>query len=271
MECAGNGRLRQSPRPFTQPWLDEAVSTATWTGTPLAPILAEAGISELAVEVLFSAPDEGFEGTRRVAFERSLTVADAMESDALLVYEMDGQPLPPQHGAPVRLVVPDHYGVASVKWLTSITVLDAPFDGYYQAVAYCIRQERDEVGTPVGRVQPRALMIPPGIPDWPYRNRTLDPGPCHLQGRAWSGAAPVLRVEVSTDGAETFEDAVVVPGDTGVWSRWTFDWTPPGPGEYELVCRATDAAGNVQPLQAPWNLGGYLDNSAQRVPVTVLG
>jgi sulfane dehydrogenase subunit SoxC len=115
-------------------------------------------------------------------------------------------------------------------------------------------------------------MIPPGIPDFLTRRRLVDPGPCLLEGRAWSGLAPVVAVEVSADGGATWSEAALgEPASPWAWAGWSASWQPPGPGEYELLCRARDAAGNEQPLEPLWNVGGYANNAVQRVPLTVRG
>lgn len=272
LECAGNARARLSPRPLSQPWLLEAVGTAEWTGTPLRGLLEEAGIHDGAVEVLFGGLDRGVEGGEEQRFERSLPLADALREEVLLAYAMNGQPLPPQHGFPLRLVVPGWYGMASVKWLERITVIDEPFEGYQQARGYRLRQTPEEEGEPVSRMLPRSLMVPPGIPDFATRERRLEPDPCTLRGRAWSGFGAVKRVEVSADGGATWNDARLGPKVSDwAWHSWEWHWDLREPGTYELCCRATDSAGNVQPLESPWNLGGYANNEVQRVPVVVAG
>src|SRR6476660_1442081 len=162
MECAGNGRARLEPRPVSQPWLLEAVGTARWRGTPLAPLLEEAGIPEGAVEVLFTGLDRGIEGGDEQAFQRALPLGEALRDEVLLAYEMNGAPLPPQHGFPLRLVVPGWYGMTNVKWLARIEVVDTPFAGYQQVTGYRLRSDPDEEGEPVRRMAPRALMAPPG-------------------------------------------------------------------------------------------------------------
>ena len=171
MECAGNGRAALSPRPLSQPWLLEAVGTAEWTGTPLRGLLEEAGVDEGAAEVLFRGADRGVEGGEEQQYERSLPLAEALREEVLLAYAMNGEPLPPQHGFPLRLVVPGWYGMTSVKWLERITVLDRPFEGYQQARGYRLRQTPEEAGEPVSRMVPRSLMVPPGIPDFATRER----------------------------------------------------------------------------------------------------
>ena len=271
MECAGNGRARLDPRPVSQPWLLEAVGTARWAGTPLRPLLEEAGVGEGAVEILFTGLDRGIEGEIEQRYQRSLTVADAFREEVLLAYEMNGGLLPPQHGFPVRLLVPGWYGMTSVKWLAEIDVLDEPFAGYQQASGYRFRQTEDEEGTPVQRIVPRSLLVPPGIPEFLTRARTIEPGEVVLEGRAWSGLAPISAVEVSTDGGSSWADAELDPAEgPWAWRGFRFRWHAE-PGEYVVCSRARDEAGNEQPLEPPWNLGGYANNSVQRVTVTVPG
>lgn len=271
MECGGNGRAHLSPRPISAPWRDEAVGCAEWTGTSLRPILEEAGLLDNAVEVVFSGYDRGVDQGVEHAYERSLTVEDALRDEVFLAYEMNSQPLPPQHGFPLRLVVPDWYGMASVKWLKEISVVDKTFEGVQQVVAYNYRRSEGEPGTPVTRKYPHALMVPPGIPDFLTRERQVEPGKTTIEGRAWSGFGPIERVEFSADGGETWEDARLGEsvGRYG-WTSWTCEWDAQS-GEYELCVRTTDASGNTQPTEGDetWNLGGYGVNVAQRVAVRV--
>jgi DMSO/TMAO reductase YedYZ molybdopterin-dependent catalytic subunit len=268
MECAGNGRARLEPRPVSQPWLLEAVGTARWGGTPLRPLLEEAGTGG-AVEVLFTGIDRGVEGGEEQAFQRALTLEDALRDEVLLAYEMNGAPLPPQHGFPLRLVVPGWYGMTNVKWLERIELLDAPFAGYQNVMGYRLRQTEDDEGEPLSRMQPRSLLVPPGVPEFLTRDRTVQAGEVLLEGRAWSGGAPVEAVEVSADGGSTWAAAELEPeGERWAWRGWTFRWDA-GPGEHVLCSRARDRAGNEQPVEPPWNLGGYANNAVQTVRVTV--
>ena len=270
LECAGNGRALLDPRALSQPWLLEAVGTAEWGGTPLRPVLDEAGIGDDAEEVLFTGFDRGVEGGVEQNYERSLPLAEALRDEVLLAYEMNGEPLPPQHGAPLRLVVPGWYGMASVKWLERITVLDRPFDGYQQRVSYRLRQTEDEEGEALSRMLPRALMAPPGIPEFLTRERFVDPGPCVIRGRAWSGWGPIREVHVSIDGGATWNEAELVDQPAPwAWTEWSYVWQPGSSGRYELASRARDSAGNEQPVEPPWNLGGYANNAVQRVVVNV--
>jgi DMSO/TMAO reductase YedYZ molybdopterin-dependent catalytic subunit len=269
MECAGNGRARLEPRPVSQPWLLEAVGTARWRGTPLAPLLEEAGIPDGTVEVLFTGLDRGIEGGDEQAFQRALSLEDAMRGEVLLAYEMNGAPLPPQHGFPLRLVVPGWYGMTNVKWLSRIEFLDEPFGGYQQSWSYRVRQSEDEAGEPLQRMQPRSLLVPPGIPEFMTRERTVVAGEVLVEGRAWSGFAPIASVEVSDDGGSTWAAAELEPaGEQWAWRGFSFRWDAQ-PGEHVLCSRARDKAGNEQPVEPPWNLGGYANNAVQTVRVTV--
>jgi sulfane dehydrogenase subunit SoxC len=270
MECAGNGRAHVEPHVVSQPWLLEAVGTARWRGVPVSSLLEEARVGDAAVEAVFSGLDRGVDGGEEQVYERSLPVAELAGGDALLAYEVNGVPLPPQHGFPLRLVVPGWYGMTSVKWLSRITLVDTPFTGYQQRRAYRVRYEEDEPGDPITRIAPRSLMAPPGIPDFLTRARVVEAGPCELAGRAWSGRAEVEGVDVSVDGGATWAPAELGPMlGRYAWRAWTFDWEA-RPGSYELCCRARDAEGNEQPLVPEWNLGGYLNNAVQRVAVTVV-
>jgi sulfane dehydrogenase subunit SoxC len=271
MECAGNGRaLLPALRPQSQPWLAEAVGTGAWTGTPLAPILSEAGLDDDAVEVVFTGLDQGVEGGETQQYERSLPVEEALRDEIILAYGMNGGPLPPQHGFPLRLVVPGWYGMTHVKWLTRISVVAEPFAGYQQAQAYRFRRNEDDPGEAVTRIVPRALMVPPGIASFPERERTLRAGSTTLEGRAWSGWAPVEDVQISVDGGASWVEAELdPPGQRWAWRGWRFDWDAT-PGDHVLCCRARDEAGNAQPDEADWNVGGYANNGVQRVPVRVI-
>jgi DMSO/TMAO reductase YedYZ molybdopterin-dependent catalytic subunit len=269
-ECAGNGRALLEPRPVSQPWLLEAVGTARWRGVSLAALLEEAGPSSDAVDVVFAGLDRGVEGELEQRYERSLPVSEVTGADCVVAYEMNGAPLPPQHGYPLRLVVPGWYGMTNVKWLSEIRVLEEPFAGYQVAAGYRIRQTEDEEGSPVTRMRPRSLLAPPGIPQFETRDRIAERGSHLLEGRAWSGRAPITRVEVSVDDGRTWADALVARDfpDPYAWCGWSFHWDAT-PGDHVLCTRATDGTGDTQPLDPPWNLGGYENNAVQRVRVHV--
>ncbi|OLZ74569.1 sulfite oxidase [Streptomyces sp. IMTB 2501] len=275
LECAGNGRALLTPRPLGQPWLVEAVGTADWTGVPLRLLLAEAGADPAAVDVVFTGADHGVERGIEQDYRRALPLAVALGDDpqVLVATAMNGAPLPPQHGRPLRLIVPGWYGMAHVKWLRSVTVSARPFTGFQQTVAYRVRRAADEEGEPVTRIAPRALLVPPGFPDFMSRTRVVRPGRVRLFGRAWSGQAPVSSVEVSTDSGASWAPAVLAPamdGQRWAWRGWHHDWAP-APGEYGVGARATDSAGSTQPLEQCWNRGGFANNAVCFVQVVCVG
>ncbi len=267
MECAGNGRARLKPRPVSQPWLYEAIGTADWTGTSLWPLLERAGLTEEAVELVFTGADRGVQGEIEQDYQRSLTVDEVRRPEVLLAYEMNGEPLQPQHGYPLRLIVPGWYGMTSVKWLTAIEAVTAPFEGYQQTPAYHYTNGAEELGEPVTRIRPRSLMVPPGIPDFFSRHRMVEQGRLLVIGRAWSGQGAIERVEVAVDGAWADAQLGPVVGEFA-WRGWSFEWDAQ-PGERLLSCRATDSTGDVQPTEQPWNYQGIGNNLVQIVPVTV--
>jgi len=267
MECAGNGRGQTSPRYPSMPWLEEGVSTAEWTGVSLSHLFKDMKLRESAQEIVFHGADRGIDRGIEHTFSRSLVPPEAMRDSVLVAYEMNGQPLLPQHGAPLRLVVPDWYGMASVKWLERIEVIDRAFEGVQQANSYHFRAVPGEKGVPCTRMRVNCLMAPPGIPDYYGRRRNVEAGWVEILGRAWSGDAPIRRVEFAVDGV--WQDAVL---DASVgahaWRRWTVRWNATS-GARELRCRATDETGAVQPLDAPWDVTGFGNNAAQRVEVLV--
>ena len=269
MECAGNGRSLLSPRVISQPWFTEGIGTAEWTGTPLKGILDEAGLSDDAVDLVFSGADQGVQGDVLQVYQRSLSLEEANREEMLLVYEMNGQPLQPQHGYPLRLLLPGWYGMASVKWLDTIEAIGNKFQGFQMATSYRYTQVKGEPGEPVTLIRVRALMAPPGIPDTATRGRFVTSGRQMLTGRAWAGRLGISRVEVSVDGGSSWSDAELGEQvSTFAWRPWSFEWDAV-PGWHTLSVRATDTAENVQPLEQFWNAQGMGNNMAQQVRVLV--
>jgi DMSO/TMAO reductase YedYZ molybdopterin-dependent catalytic subunit len=268
LECAGNGRAATAPRSQSQPWHHEAVGTAEWTGTPLRPLLQQAGLDSTARDVVFFGMDRGFDSGIEHDYGRSLPPAQALGEDLLLAWAMNGVPLLPQHGFPLRLVVPGWYGMTSVKWLNRIEVIDRPFDGFQQVGNYIYRETADEPGTPVTIMRVKSLMVPPGIPDWYSRQRLVERGHVKLFGRAWTGAGvPITKVEVAVEGRWR-EATLDYELDRYAWRGWHFEWHA-RPGEHQLMCCATDANGETQPVEPRSDLGGFGNNAVHRVYVTV--
>lgn len=252
LECAGNGRSFLRPPAPGEQWRLGAVSTAEWTGVALRSLLEPSGLSASVVELLFRGADTGMPSGAggRIAFERSLPLARALADDVLVAYAMNGTDIPAEHGAPVRLVVPNWYGMASVKWLAEIVALEQPFRGFYQADRYVIDD------APLGAMKPRAIIVAPLGP--------IDAGvPTVIRGYAWSGQAPIVQVEVSTDGGAAWRSARLLPSVAlAAWREWRAEWTP-NAGAVELLARATDGSGDTQGVQNVRNALGYANNAAQ--------
>jgi DMSO/TMAO reductase YedYZ molybdopterin-dependent catalytic subunit len=268
LECAGNGRAFFERRAEGEQWGFGAVSTAEWTGVPLVEILDRAGVRPDAQEVLFRGADGGTADGRAgtISFERSLRLDDARDGDVLLAYAMNGEPLPVEHGYPLRLVVPRWYAVASVKWVTEIELIDRPFVGHYQGDKYRYEWERDGrmVSEPVTLQRVRSLITEP-TPQTDVR-----PGELAIRGVAWSGAAPIARVEVSVNGGDWQEARLVSERHRYSWQWWELMTRAEKPGELTLRARATDLAGRLQPERAEWNRLGYGNNAIHEVPIRVL-
>jgi DMSO/TMAO reductase YedYZ molybdopterin-dependent catalytic subunit len=267
LECAGNGRTLFQRSTEGEKWSVGAVSTAEWTGVPLAEVLDRAGLRTSAQEALFRGADGGtvVGHSRPIHFERSLPLDQARE--ALLAYSMNGERLPVEHGYPVRLVVPSWYAVASVKWLTEIELLDRPFAGHFQADKYWYEWQRDGedvVREPVTLQRVRALITEPA-PD-----AELGRGELAIRGVAWSGAAPIARVEVSI-GTSGWRDArLVSERKRHSWQWWELIAHVQEPGAIMLRTRATDLAGRTQPEAAEWNRLGYGNNAIHQVQIRVV-
>ena len=264
LECAGNNRSVLDPPADGIQFGCGAVSTAEWRGVSLATVLHEAGLRSDAQEVLGEGTDRGHEKSlgQEIPFERSLPLPKALDPDTLLAYEMDGQPLPHEHGFPARLIVPGWYGMASVKWLAKLQVLDQPYAGFFQKTKY-IYEVPGQESTPVRTMRVKATFVQPADGD------TVTAGaPVTVRGYAWSGEGEVSGVAVSTDGGTSWQDAALTaaPGQWA-WCEWSLDWTPGASGHATLLVRATDAAGNAQPLDVPWNRLGYGNNGVQQITV----
>jgi len=267
VECAGNGRALLSPPVQGEPWGLGAVSTAEWEGVPLVEVLERAGLDPAARELLFRGADRGaIPGARGpVRFERSLTPEAARTSDALLAYAMNGEPLPPLHGYPLRLVVPGWYGVASVKWLTEIVALDRPFAGPFQTERYHYEWSRagGVVREPVTLQRVRAIITEPAHAAQRAR------GPLVVRGLAWSGAAPITRVEVSICGGTWLRARLSAERHRHAWRAWELRARIDRPGRIWLRARATDRAGRTQPERPEWNRLGYGGNAIHALFVDV--
>jgi DMSO/TMAO reductase YedYZ molybdopterin-dependent catalytic subunit len=270
VECAGNGRsfftTQQGQTVTGTAWQLGAVGVARWRGVRLSTVLRRAGLSGRAVDVMPSGLDPNYVtgGVDLGPVRRPMPVGKALD-DVLLAYEMNGEPLLPDHGHPVRLVVPHWIGVSSIKWVGRIEVSDQPLFSPWNTQFY--------------------RLFGPGYPDdgQPFDKQViksafeLDFGATvpagrtvRLTGRSWSAGGPIRHVDVSIDGGQRWRRVRLVgPSPAGAWQRWELDWRP-RPGEHELLARATDIHGHTQPDVARYNTLGYLFDGVVRHPVTAV-
>jgi DMSO/TMAO reductase YedYZ molybdopterin-dependent catalytic subunit len=275
LECAGNGRVFLVPQVAGAQWELGAVGNAEWTGVPLTALLERAGLENDACEIVFEGADRGRPTEEPVppgsiSYARSLSRDKALQREVLIAYQMNGFELPLDHGFPVRAIVPGHYGMASVKWLTNIQAVREPFRGYWQTSDYGYWDYVD--GKPVrgalGEMKLKSEIVRPRIYE------TLTPNqPYTVFGAAWAGETDVTEIAVSTDSGQTWGEAEFL--DTirrHAWRRWRYDWTTPSEsGRYTLLARAKDADGNIQPDRHDPNHGTYVINHPLPIEVFVAG
>jgi DMSO/TMAO reductase YedYZ molybdopterin-dependent catalytic subunit len=275
LECAGNSRVFLIPQAAGAQWELGAVGNAEWTGVPLGELLDRAGLEEDACEIVLEGADRGTPAEPPVppgpiSYARSLPRDKVSQGEILIAYQMNGRDLRLEHGYPVRAVVPGHYGMASVKWLTHIHAIREPFRGYWQTSDYAYWGDLD--GKPVRRalaeIKLKSEIARPRVYETIAPNRAYT-----ISGAAWTGEAEVAGIAVSTDGGQTWAEAEFVdPVQRHAWRRWKFDWlTPKKPGRYVLLARARDANGNAQPGEHDQRYGSYAINHPLPIEVFVDG
>ncbi|HTV82873.1 MAG TPA: sulfite oxidase [Acidobacteriaceae bacterium] len=269
LECAGNGRVVLMPPVEGVQWHQGAVSTAAWTGVPLTTVLERAGVAPGSAEIVFEGADRGTPSAKPRP-PQPINYAHGVPLDhagqVLLAYAMNGEPLSREHGFPLRAVVSGYYAMAAVKWLTRIHVLGDPFQGYFKTTDYAYWEETD--GLPVQR--PLSLMPLKSQIARPTAGEVVKAGSTvTVAGAAWTGGAPIERVEVSGDGGETWHAAEILDEhEHGVWRRWQWTWrVPTEPGPHSLRSRAVDQEGQVQPSERDPRFGTYCIHHI--VPVVV--
>ena len=263
LECAGNGRAFYEPHVPGMQWRYGGVGNGRWTGVRLRDVLAKAGLGADARHVLFDGADVPVGSMPD--FQRTIPIEKAMQEDTLLAFEMNGKALTADHGFPLRLVVPGWAGDSWVKWVNGVKVLDQEFDGFWMKTAYRHPPKPVAPGTAV----PPAEMVP--VTDLPLKSVIaspasdwIQPRPVRISGAAWANGVEITGVDVSTDGGANWRPAKLGKDRSRyAWRLWQIDWTP-AEGKYQLLARATDAAGNRQALEPQWNPSGYLWNVARR-------
>ncbi len=272
LECAGNNRSSLNPKVKGVQWSLGAVGNAEWTGVPLKTILEQAGVKSPAIEVILEGADSGkLEDPKAPAgelkFARSIPIEKARH-DVLLAYKINDVDLPPEHGFPVRAIVPGWYAVASIKWLTRIIVTDRPFNGYYQTLDYAFWEKRDGMSelVPLTNMATKAQIARPKNGETVPANSKV-----RVYGAAWAGEVKIAKVEISTDGGATWNSAELgQDSKLNAWRLWEFHWhTPAKPGQATLIARAIDAKGQTQPVARDLNRGTYMINHLLPVEVEV--
>jgi DMSO/TMAO reductase YedYZ molybdopterin-dependent catalytic subunit len=273
LECAGNSRVFLVPQAEGAQWELGAVGNAEWTGVPLGALLERAGMEENACEVVLEGADQGTPKEPPIppgpiSYARSLPRDKAIQREVLIAYQMNGRDLPRDHGYPVRAIVPGHYGMASVKWLTRIHAVREPFRGYWQTSDYGYWDHLD--GKPVRRalaeMKLKSEIARPRVYETLGANQVYT-----IFGAAWAGETEVTEIAVSTDGGQTWAKAEFLdPAQRHAWRRWKFDWlTPKKLGQYTLLARAKGADGSVQPDNHDQNYGSYVINHPLPIEVFV--
>ena len=270
LECAGNSRNFLEPKVKGVAWGLGAVGNAQWTGVPLSILLDRAGVKAGASEVILEGTDKGpLEEPKRpsgnVQFARSIPIAKARD-DVLLAYKINGEELPQQNGFPLRAIVPGWYAVASIKWLERIIVTDKPFTGYYQTLDYSYWERREELAelVPIRDMQIKAEIAKP------IEGETVPAkSNVRVHGAAWTGDGEITKVELSTDGGATWNNAKLIDkAAPNAWRLWEFEWqTPAKAGKQTLMARATDSRGRTQPSERDPDRGTYMINHL--LPITV--
>lgn len=269
LECAGNSRSFLEPKVKGVQWRIGGVGNAEWTGVPLSSLLKRAGVKANALEIIFEGADRGkLEDPKsprgEITFARSIPIAKAR--DVVLAHKMNDVDLPPEHGFPVRAIVPGWYAVASVKWLQRIIVTDKPFCGYYQTLDYAFWKRDGEQArlTALSEMQTKAVVTQPGEGEAVSKNSSV-----RVRGAAWTGDGEIKKVETSADGGSTWNVAKLLgESKPNTWRLWEFDWKPPAAGgTATLIARATDSNGQTQPLERDPDRGTYMINHL--LPITV--
>jgi DMSO/TMAO reductase YedYZ molybdopterin-dependent catalytic subunit len=274
LECAGNGRgLFRLPSTSGTQWSRGAIGNASWGGVRLATVLQRAGIAPEAKHVWFEAADQA-PMPEVPKFLRSIPIEKAME-DTLLADTMNGEALPELHGAPLRAIVPGWFGMASTKWLTRLRIEEKPSDNHFMAKGYRWNYPGEDPATapPVERMIVKSIITQPAegaVVKLVPRPKGKGKPRLRIEGFAWAGPAGVRLVEVSTDGGKTWKPAGFM-GDTAplAWRGWATELEVAPPARLTLMARATDGAGETQPLAARANGAGYGNNSIHKVTARV--
>ena len=270
LECAGNGRAFFEPPVAGIQWEKGAVGTARFTGTRLSEILKKVGVKTTGLNVEMHAADRPV-GTMP-AFVRQVPMGKAMHADTIIAWDMNGQPVPLAHGAPLRAIVPGWEGAYSVKWLNALNVIAKDSDSFWVATGYRYPNRRVAPGAAVDAkdMEPLKGMPVKSLITTPANGASLAAGKVAVGGFAWAGENDITKVDISTDNGVTWQ-AARLTGEHArtAWRRFEFDFAATKPQSYLILSRATDSQGNVQPAVSQWNPSGYLWNQYDSVRIEV--
>ncbi|MFP5115573.1 sulfite oxidase [Bacillaceae bacterium C204] len=269
LECAGNKRSFFDPKVFGEQWEKGAISQGYWKGVPLRTLLELAGIREGAKEVIV----EGYDYGKRTdldsifTYARSLPIEKALHPDTIIAYEYNNQPIPFKHGYPLRLIVPQWYAMASVKWIKQITITDSKFKGPFQSIDYVYypHKESNKDAIPVTNINVNSTIQKPLDMD------VLNTGKHLIKGIAWTGKGYITRIEVSTDNGQTWSNTKIENKNADVydWVSWSYEWSILEKGEYTILSKATDSTNRIQPTTPFWNKKGYGYNAIDKIKVKI--
>ena len=269
LECAGNKRSLFEPKVFGEQWENGGISQGRWKGVPLRTLLELTGIQEGATEVVV----EGYDYGKRTdldniyTYARSLPLEKALHPDTIIAYAYNDQPIPFKHGYPLRLIVPQWYGMASVKWIKQVSIVDSPFKGPFQSIDYMYypNKENDDNSFPVTTINVNSTI------QRPLNMEVLDTGKHIIKGIAWTGKGFISKVEISTDFGKTWSYANIMNQDQESyrWFSWSYEWVVLEKGDYTIMVKATDSHNQSQPTSPFWNRKGYGYNAITKIKVKI--
>ncbi|MFJ5760991.1 sulfite oxidase [Neobacillus sp. NPDC093182] len=268
LECSGNKRSLFEPRVFGEQWGKGAMSQGVWKGVPLRTLLEISGIKEAAKEVVVEGYDFGVRTDldKVFSYTRSLPLKNALHPDTIIAYEYNKQPLSFIHGFPFRLIVPQWYGMASVKWIKQISVIGSHFTGPYQNIDYMYypNEENDDGAHPVTTINVNSTI------QKPLDMARLNTGKHVIKGIAWTGKGCITKVEISKDNGSTWSEAQVYDSKSSYkWVSWSYEWDSVEKGIFTILSKATDSTGQTQPIKPYWNRNGYGYNAIDQIKVKV--
>ncbi|WP_144542834.1 sulfite oxidase [Cytobacillus oceanisediminis] len=268
LECAGNNRAKFKPKVYGEQWEEGAVSQAKWKGVPLRELLNRAGLLDGSKEAVFVGMDFGERKDLEETFYygRSLPIEKALHENTIVAYEYNGKPIPYKHGFPFRLIVPQWYAMASVKWLQNIFIIKHEFNGPFQTKDYVYYpyKDSDKDKRPVTTINVNSTI------QQPMNNSIIEEGPQMIKGIAWCGTGTIKEVEISFDYGISWRKASLKwkESEKYAWVKWQFEWQAVK-GEHTILVRAHDTEGHVQPLRPFWNRKGYGYNAVQKANIKV--